>query len=259
MDENQAEDLTGGAGAPEQEQTTATEEPEAGTAAGPHGTIRLKVDGNEFDWDLNDPRTSELLQKGHHYSDNQAALKVDRENLQGTVQIQAEAIARDMVARGQQDQGERDLAELREVDPMAADLKVATNDIETLKSQQAEYARENQATLNKMRWDQERRDLEPQHPNFTPNDWDRAYAGVIANDISLRDAATSVETERSDFKKKVIEDYTAGLRKNASEAAPASGSGAGTPINPGETKFKGFKSQEFQEEVARSLERIQGG
>lgn len=211
-------------------QATTPTEPTSPAAAAPtsapaQDVLVAKVYGSEIPVDLRDrTRLQEIVQKGLAFDRHQ-------EKLEEQINARADQLLQQRAQKQAEDQR---LANIREADPLAYD-------VEMLKKAEAERALELKQevtqlrdTLHNLTWTQQTAEAKRQYPDLNQNDWNYAYAQVVANQgrVPLMEAARIVKEEKDRFEKQVIDGYLQKLKTNAQNAAPAVPASAGGTPSP---------------------------
>jgi len=212
-------------------QTSPGTSPAPTSAPAPPSTVKLKVYGNEIPWDLSNPETVNLLQKGMAYDTRE-------QKIQEQVNARAEQLLQERAAKQADDNR---MAQLRESDPLAASVEERWR-ADAQKAQAIENeVRQTREELNELKWSQQVAEVKRQYSDLTDRDMNRAYAEVFVSkgQTSLQEAVKLVKEEKDAFEQRVIADYLQKLKTNANTAPPAVPSGGGgVPVFQGDANAK---------------------
>ena len=253
------QDQTTDMGTPQEEQFQDVGDQNVGEVpadTGDSNSLKLKVSGKEVDWDINDPRTTELLQKGYHYSQEMENLKQQREGLDDWVNQQADARAQQLPYQQQQQVQQDKYRELELEDPYAASIQRLQDQVANVQRQVQQDTSQLKNQVAQSAWETKKAEFAKQHPDLQAGDWDTIYAKV-----ALGTPMESAVNERASFvnsyKQQIISEHTNKLKQN-STLPPASGGGSGAPIpSTEEKKYQNFSSADHIADLKAYMDQME--
>lgn len=253
------QDQTTDMGTPQEEQFQDVGDQNVGEVpadTGDPNSLKLKVSGKEVDWDINDPRTTELLQKGYHYSQEMENLKRQREGLDDWVNQQADARAQQLAYQQEQQIQEDRYRELELDDPYAASIQRLQDQVASVQRQVQQDTTQLKNQVAQSAWETKKAELSKEHPDLQSGDWDTIYAKV-----ALGTPMESAVNERASFvnsyKQQIISEHTNKLKQN-STLPPASGGGSGAPIpSTEEKKYQNFSSADHIADLKAYMDQME--
>jgi len=221
-------------------------------------SLKLKVSGKEVDWDINDPRTTELLQKGYHYSQEMENLNQQKQGLDDWVDQQANAKAQQLAYHQQQQVQEDRYRELEEEDPYQAQIQRLQDQVANVQNQVKQDTTRLQNQVAQSAWETKKTEMSKQHPDLKSGDWDTIYAKVALG-TPMEDAVNERANYVTSYKQQIISEHTNKLKHN-STLPPASGGGSGAPIPSSEEKqYKNFSSADHIADLKAYMDQMEQG
>ena len=219
-------------------------------------SLKLKVSGKEVDWDINDPRTTELLQKGYHYSQEMENLKQQKQGLDDWVNQQADARAQQLAYQQQQQIQEDRYRELEEEDPYQAQIQRLQDQVANVQNQVKQDTTRLQNQVAQSAWETKKTEMAKQHPELQSGDWDTIYAKVALG-TPMEDAVNERASYVNSYKQQIISEHTNKLKQN-STLPPASGGGSGAPIpSTEERKYQNFSSADHIADLKAYMDQME--
>ena len=221
-------------------------------------SLKLKVSGKEVDWDINDPRTTELLQKGYHYSQEMENLNQQKQGLDDWVNQQADARAQQLAYQQQQQSQEDKYRELEELDPYAASIQKLQDQVANVQKQVQQDTSQLKNQVAQSAWETKKAEFAKDNPDLQAGDWDTIYAKV-----ALGTPMETAVNERAGFvnsyRQQIISEHVNKLKQN-SNLPPASGGGSGAPIPSNEEKKYGsFSSSDHIADLKAYMDQMEQG
>ena len=221
-------------------------------------SLQLKVSGKEVDWDINDPRTTELLQKGYHYSQEMENLKQQKQGLDDWVNQQADARAQQLAYQQQQQSQEDKYRELEELDPYAASIQKLQDQVANVQRQVQQDTSQLKNQVAQSAWETKKAEFAKQHPDLQSGDWDTIYAKVALG-TPMETAVNERASYVNSYKQQIISEHTNKLKQNSS-LPPASGGGSGAPIpSSEEKKYTNFSSADHVADLKAYMDQMEQG
>jgi len=221
-------------------------------------SLKLKVSGKEVDWDINDPRTTELLQKGYHYSQEMENLNQQKQGLDDWVDQQANAKAQQLAYHQQQQVQEDRYRELEEEDPYQAQIQRLQDQVANVQNQVKQDTTRLQNQVAQSAWETKKTEMSKQHPDLKSGDWDTIYAKVALG-TPMEDAVNERANYVTSYKQQIISEHTNKL-KHISTLPPASGGGSGSPIpSSEEKKYTNFSSADHVADLKAYMDQMEQG
>ena len=225
---------------------------------GDPNSLKLKVSGKEVDWDINDPRTTELLQKGYHYSQEMENLNQQKQGLDDWVNQQADARAQQIAYQQQQQIQEDRYRELEEEDPYQAQIQRLQDQVANVQNQVKQDTTRLQNQVAQSAWETKKTEMSKQHPDLQAGDWDTIYAKVALG-TPMETAVNERASYVNSYKQQIISEHTNKLKQN-STLPPASGGGSGAPIPSGEEKkYSNFSSADHVADLKAYMDQMEQG
>ena len=255
------EDQTTDMGTPQEEQFQDVGDQNVGEVpadTGNSNSLKLKVSGKEVDWDVNDPRTTELLQKGYHYSQEMENLNQQKQGLDEWVNQQADARAQQLAYQQQQQVQEDKYRELEMEDPYAASIQKLQDQVANVQRQVQQDTSQLKNQVAQSAWETKKAEFAKDNPDLQAGDWDTIYAKV-----ALGTPMETAVNERAGFvnsyRQQIISEHVNKLKQN-SNLPPASGGGSGSPIPSNEEKKYGsFSSSDHIADLKSYMEQMEQG
>ena len=253
------QDQTTDMGTPQEEQSQNVGDQNIGevpTDISDPNSLKLKVSGKEVDWDINDPRTTELLQKGYHYSQEMENLNQQKQGLDDWVNQQADARAQQLAYQQQQQTQEDRYRELEQEDPYAAQIQRLQDQVANVQRQVQQDTSQLKNQVAQSAWETKKAEFAKQNPDLQAGDWDTIYAKVALGtpmDAAVNERAGYVNS----YKQQIISEHTNKLKQNSS-LPPASGGGSGAPIPSSEEKqYKNFSSADHIADLKAYMDQME--
>ena len=225
---------------------------------GDPNSLKLKVSGKEVDWDINDPRTTELLQKGYHYSQEMENLNQQKQGLDDWVNQQADARAQQLAYQQQQQSQEDKYRELEELDPYAASIQKLQDQVANVQRQVQQDTSQLKNQVAQSAWETKKAEFAKQHPDLQSGDWDTIYAKVALG-TPMETAVNERASYVNSYKQQIISEHTNKLKQNSS-LPPASGGGSGAPIpSSEEKKYTNFSSADHVADLKAYMDQMEQG
>ena len=255
------QDQTTDMGTPQEEQFQDVGDQNIGEVpadTGNSNSLKLKVSGKEVDWDINDPRTTELLQKGYHYSQEMENLNQQKQGLDEWVNQQADARAQQLAYQQQQQVQEDKYRELEMEDPYAASIQKLQDQVANVQRQVQQDTSQLKNQVAQSAWETKKAEFAKENPDLQAGDWDTIYAKV-----ALGTPMETAVNERAGFvnsyRQQIISEHVNKLKQN-SNLPPASGGGSGSPIPSNEEKKYGsFSSSDHIADLKSYMEQMEQG
>jgi hypothetical protein len=255
------QDQTTDMGTPQEEQSQDVGDQNIGEVpadTGDPNSLKLKVSGKEVDWDINDPRTTELLQKGYHYSQEMENLNKQRQGLDDWVNQQADAKAQQITYQQQQQVQEDRYRELEEEDPYQAQLQRLQDQVAQVQNQVQQDTTQLKNQVAQSAWETKKSEMSKQNPDLQAGDWDTIYAKVALG-TPMEDAVNERASYVNSYRQQIISEHTNKLKKN-STLPPASGGGSGAPIpSTEEKKYTNFSSADHISDLKAYMDQMEQG
>ena len=221
-------------------------------------SLKLKVSGKEVDWDINDPRTTELLQKGYHYSQEMENLKQQKQGLDDWVNQQADARAQQLAYQQQQIQQEDRYRELEEDDPYQAQIQRLQDQVSQVQNQVKQDTSQLKNQLAQSAWETKKTEFSKQHPDLKSGDWDTIYAKVALG-TPMEEAVNERAGFVNSYRQQIISEHVNKLKQNSS-LPPSSGGGSGAPIpSSEEKKYTNFSSADHVADLKAYMDQMEQG
>lgn len=222
------------------------DDPTGGTSA---NKLTLRVRGQEVEHDLSDPRTVEFLQKGYDYEQEKTALNQQREQLQQSIDLAAQAKAQELNNQQAMTQEEMRLRQLEQEDPYMAEIERLKKEVQNTKQTAEQQIQEMRQGYQQIQWEQIKLPVAAKHPEFSEDDWTSVYLRMNKEGIDIGEAANRHQSGRAAYKQSIIDDYTKTLKENKQNLPPAPGDGSGAPIptqqQQGDGPPKSFRESGF--------------
>ena len=255
------QDQTTDMGTPQEEQSQDVGDQNIGEVpadTGNSNSLKLKVSGKEVDWDVNDPRTTELLQKGYHYSQEMENLNQQKQGLDEWVNQQADARAQQLAYQQQQQVQEDKYRELEMEDPYAASIQKLQDQVANVQRQVQQDTSQLKNQVAQSAWETKKAEFAKDNPDLQAGDWDTIYAKV-----ALGTPMETAVNERAGFvnsyRQQIISEHVNKLKQN-SNLPPSSGGGSGSPIPSNEEKKYGsFSSSDHIADLKAYMDQMEQG
>ena len=229
---------------------------ETSTESSDPNSLKLKVSGKEVDWDINDPRTTELLQKGYHYSQEMENLNQQKQGLDDWVNQQADARAQQLAYQQQQQSQEDRYRELEEEDPYAAQIQRLQDQVANVQKQVQQDTSQLKNQVAQSAWETKKAEFAKQNPDLQAGDWDTIYAKVALG-TPMETAVNERASYVNSYKQQIISEHTNKLKQNSS-LPPASGGGSGAPIpSSEEKKYTNFSSADHVADLKAYMDQME--
>ena len=253
------QDQTTDMGTPQEEQFQDVGDQNIGEVpadTGNSNSLKLKVSGKEVDWDINDPRTTELLQKGYHYSQEMENLNQQKQGLDDWVDQQANARAQQLTYQQQQQSQEYRYRELEEEDPYQAQIQRLQDQVAQVQNQVKQDTTQLKNQVAQSAWETKKAEFAKQNPDLQAGDWDTIYAKVALG-TPMGTAVNERASYVNSYKPQIISEHTNKLKQNSS-LPPASGGGSGAPIPSSEEKqYKNFSSADHIADLKAYMDQME--
>jgi hypothetical protein len=253
------QDQTTDMGTPQEEQFQDVGDQNVGEVpadTGDPNSLKLKVSGKEIDWDINDPRTTELLQKGYHYSQEMENLKQQKQGLDDWVNQQADARAQQIAYQQQQQIQEDRYRELEQEDPYAASIQRLQDQVANVQRQVQQDTSQLKNQVAQSAWETKKAEFAKQHPDLKSDDWDTIYAKVALG-TPMESAVNERASYVNSYRQQIISEHTNKLKQN-STLPPASGGGSGAPIpSSEEKKYANFSSADHIADLKAYMDQME--
>ena len=255
------QDQTTDMGTPQEEQFQDVGDQNIGEVpadTGNSNSLKLKVSGKEVDWDVNDPRTTELLQKGYHYSQEMENLKQQKQGLDDWVNQQADARAQQLAYQQEQQIQEDRYRELELDDPYAASIQKLQDQVANVQRQVQQDTTQLKNQVAQSAWETKKAEFAKQNPDLQAGDWDTIYAKVAVG-TPMETAVNERASYVNSYKQQIISEHTNKLKQN-STLPPASGGGSGAPIpSSEEKKYQNFSSADHIADLKAYMDQMEQG
>ena len=255
------QDQTTDMGTPQEEQSQDVGDQNIGEVPADTGTsnsLKLKVSGKEVAWDINDPRTTELLQKGYHYSQEMENLNQQKQGLDDWVEQQANAKAQQFAYQQQQQVQEDRYRQLEEEDPYQAQIQRLQDQVSQVQNQVKQDTTQLKNQVAQSAWETKKSEMSKQNPDLQAGDWDTIYAKVALG-TPMEEAVNERAGFVNSYRQQIISEHVNKLKQN-SNLPPASGGGSGSPIPSNEEKKYGsFSSSDHIADLKSYMEQMEQG
>ena len=255
------QDQTTDMGTPQEEQSQDVGDQNIGEVpadTGNSNSLKLKVSGKEVDWDINDPRTTELLQKGYHYSQEMENLNQQKQGLDDWVDQQANAKAQQFAYQQQQQVQEDRYRQLEEEDPYQAQIQRLQDQVSQVQNQVKQDTTQLKNQVAQSAWETKKSEMSKQNPDLQAGDWDTIYAKVALG-TPMEEAVNERAGFVNSYRQQIISEHVNKLKQN-SNLPPSSGGGSGSPIPSNEEKKYGsFSSSDHIADLKAYMDQMEQG
>ena len=255
------QDQTTDMGTPQEEQSQDVGDQNIGEVpadTGNSNSLKLKVSGKEVDWDINDPRTTELLQKGYHYSQEMENLNQQKQGLDDWVDQQANAKAQQFAYQQQQQVQEDRYRQLEEEDPYQAQIQRLQDQVSQVQNQVKQDTTQLKNQVAQSAWKTKKSEMSKQNPDLQAGDWDTIYAKVALG-TPMEEAVNERAGFVNSYRQQIISEHVNKLKQN-SNLPPSSGGGSGSPIPSNEEKKYGsFSSSDHIADLKAYMDQMEQG
>ena len=255
------QDQTTDMGTPQEEQFQDVGDQNVGEVpadTGNSNSLKLKVSGKEVAWDINDPRTTELLQKGYHYSQEMENLNQQKQGLDDWVEQQANAKAQQFAYQQQQQVQEDRYRQLEEEDPYQAQIQRLQDQVSQVQNQVKQDTTQLKNQVAQSAWETKKSEMSKQNPDLQAGDWDTIYAKVALG-TPMEEAVNERAGFVNSYRQQIISEHVNKLKQN-SNLPPSSGGGSGSPIPSNEEKKYGsFSSSDHIADLKAYMDQMEQG